>query len=216
MAEKYAVIITGNGNTTRANVEALLDDHYYAKGKNGTIVLPFYGRPSQGQVWSAQLAKFRGLDIVIFSQQNAFLDNISSASLIETDTPIDDAISQFSSKELDLFILWDDEDEVSARALAISKKLKISAFDLCDGLVVITPNASLEPQNVPDMPDIEVDVSEAFEEPSEAEEEDLEEVDSEESEDEEETFEEVFWGLQALIKALAKAVVEEMKAQGLK
>jgi len=38
---KYFVIVAGNGATSRANIEALMEDYYYAGGDGGTLLLPY-------------------------------------------------------------------------------------------------------------------------------------------------------------------------------
>jgi len=49
---KYSVVMLGTGATSRANVEALMSDHYYANGEEGTLILAFNSktkpRPSMG------------------------------------------------------------------------------------------------------------------------------------------------------------------------
>jgi hypothetical protein len=63
----YTVILTGSGTTSRANVEALMSDHYYANGENGTLILAFNSKPSQGQVWAAQQAKQQNICLLYTS-----------------------------------------------------------------------------------------------------------------------------------------------------
>ena len=39
--DKYYVIVAGSGSTSRANLEALMEDHFYAHVDDGVVVLPY-------------------------------------------------------------------------------------------------------------------------------------------------------------------------------
>ena len=54
---KYYVLVAGKGATSRQNVEALMEDHYYAKGDGGTVVIAIEKHATPSQVFVAQFAK---------------------------------------------------------------------------------------------------------------------------------------------------------------
>ena len=203
----YSILLTGNGETSRANVEALLDDHYYANGEDGTIVIAFNQRPSQGQVWAAQLFNNRKLNVVVFAKPNAFLDSITHATLVETDTPLKDAAEKFKDKNPSSFILWGDEDPDSLDALAFSKASEIKAYDLCDGLSEITPSNDIKPSvQAPEMPKVESSTKSAEEQEYEDDEEEIDE----DEEDYDEAVDEIYAGIEALVELIANRVVQKL------
>jgi hypothetical protein len=203
----YSVVIAGNGETSRANVEALMADHYYANGEGGTLVIAFNQRPSQGQVWAAQLANQQKLDVVVFAKSGAFLDSISHATLSESDSPFNDAMTSFKDKNAQAFLLWSDEDPDCLDALASAKGAEIPAYDLCDGLAAITPVEDIKPSvKTPEMPKVENSTKSAEEEEYD---EDEEEIDDDE-EDYEEAVDEIYAGIEALVEMIADRVVAKL------
>lgn len=210
---KYSVVMLGSGATSRANVEALMSDHYYAHGTEGTLVLGFNSKPSQGQVWAAQHAKQQNIGVVVYANAGAFLDSISHATMVETTAPIDEAIKNF--KESEVFILWSDEDPDCADALSVCKTYGIPSYDLCDGLAKITPADDIKRSTVPDMPASEASTDKAEEEPEEEEDFEEDEDDEVEEDGEEETYDDkiddIYAGIDALIDLIADRVVKKMK-----
>lgn len=128
--DNYYVLVIGNGRTSRANTDALMEDYYYANGKNGTLVLAFEGRPSEGQIYAAQLAKDKNIDIVVF---NTKLDapGLPACSVIENDNPVAGAVDHIKGKKSAVFFLWDGSD---SDALNQCLEANIPAFDLTEGL----------------------------------------------------------------------------------
>lgn len=205
-----SVILAGNGETSRANVEALLDDHYYASGDGLRLIIAFNQRPSQGQVWASQLYNQRKLDIIVYSRPNAFLDSITHATLVESDTPIQDAVNKFKGPDTDAFILWSDEDPDSLDALAFCKEVGIRAYDLSDGLSEITPTTDIKPSTPePVMPKVESSTKSAEEVEYD---EDEAEIDEDE-EDYDEAVDEIYAGIEALVELIANRVVEKLGAE---
>ena len=203
----YSVILAGNGETTRANVEALMDDHYYANEKSGNLVIAFNQRPSQGQVWASQVGNQRKLEVVVFSKPGAFMDSISHATLIETEAPIKDAVTKFKSPDAKAFLLWNDEDPDCLDALAYCKEGSVPAYDLCDGLSEITPTQDIKPtEPQPEMPKSEASTKSAEEQEYD---EDEEELDDDEEDYEEET-DEIYAGIEALVEMIANRVVAKL------
>lgn len=182
---EYHIIISGQGITTRANVEALIDDHFIANGKDGVVLLPFYRNPSQAQKWAAQFAKDNEKRIVTFSPNDASLPDVPKSDNIVDEEPIQAAINFSNSAENVVgFLLWDDEDQESADTLALCSKAGIKCFDLTTGLVGINPSEGLEVSVRPSLPIQEVlensiestDESEIEEDDEEGEEVEVEET----------------------------------------
>lgn len=209
---KYSVVMTGSGATSRANVEALMSDHYYANGEEGTLVLAFNSKPSQGQVWAAQQAKQQKIDVIVYANSGAFLDSISHATMVETAKPIDESIQAF--KESEVFILWSDEDPDCADALSVCKAYGLASYDLCDGLAKITPADEIKRSSVPVMPESEASTDKAPEEVEEEDEEDeIEEEDEEEEEGEEydEKIDDIYAAVDAFIDLIVDRLAKKLK-----
>ena len=212
---KYSVVMTGSGATSRANVEALMSDHYYAHGEEGTLVLAFNSKPSQGQVWAAQQAKQQKIDIIVYANAGAFLDSISHATMVETAKPIDESIKSF--KESEVFILWSDDDPDCADALAVCKTYGLASYDLCDGLSKITPADEIKRSSVPVMPASEASTEktpvkdeedeEDYEEP---EDEEVEEVEEEE-EEYEDAVDDIYVAIDSFINVIVDRLAKKLK-----
>lgn len=206
---KYSVIMTGSGATSRANVEALMSDHYYANGEEGTLVLAFSAKPSQGQVWAAQQAKQQKIDVIVYANYGAFLDSISHATMVETPTPIDDAIKNF--KESEVFILWSDEDPDCADVLAVCKTYGLASYDLCDGLAKITPADEVKRSTTPVMPESEASTDKEPEEDEEEEDEEVEDEEEEEGEEYDEKIDDIYAAVDAFIDLIVDRLAKKLK-----
>ena len=209
--DKYYVIVAGNGVTSRANLEALMEDHFYANGEHGVVVLPYKDKPSQGQLFAAQLAKDKNKHIIVYTNSGKF-EGIPPSTMVEGD--VAKAKADFIKEKVVAFLLWDDEDSESVNILADLKG--IECFDLTDGLNKLVPSSGLrivEPA-IPTQEQltIKTEVSSAKEE----EEEDEEESDFSDSEEEdldeadEEVMENLYYGIQAIAQIFAQALVEAM------
>ncbi len=208
--DKYYVIVAGNGVTTRANLEALMEDHFYANGEHGVVVLPYKDKPSQGQIFAAQLAKDKNKDIIVYTKSGNF-DGLPASTMVDGDTT---AVNKDFVKEKTVaFLLWDDEDSESANLLADLQG--IQCFDLTDGLNKIGPSegARIVEPVIPDQEKVspkkeKLDVKEEEEEESEEE---SEFADSEDEEDlDDEVMENLYYGVQAIAQIFAQALVEAM------
>lgn len=135
MSDPYYVLVAGNGESSRANIEALMDDYYYAAGESGTLVLSYESAPTKSQLFAAQFAKDKLKDILIFCPEGAQTSSSPAASLTNTDSPLEDAIEFLTGESASIFVLWSDEDEDSLALLKMAQKAKIPCFNLCDGLV---------------------------------------------------------------------------------
>jgi hypothetical protein len=205
--DKYYVLVVGKGQTSRANLEALMEDHYYANGPDGILVLAFKDKPSQGQMFASQLAKDKGKEVVIFAPEGANFTGIGNASITNDINPLESAIKFVSKEKSSIFVLWDDEDTDCQNTVSLCNDLKVNCYDLTDGLNQIKSSGKVEVAKEPSIPvqeQIPLIVAEDFE----YEEEDEEEV--EEVEDDELT-DEIYFGIQALVKSIAKAVVAELQ-----
>jgi hypothetical protein len=215
--DKYYVIIAGKGTTSRPNVEALIEDYVYANGSDVVFLLAYDKAPSQGQTFIAQWAKDKSKEIMVFANEGAKYDGISSASMTETDTPLETACKSLKkSDKVVAFLLWDDEDAESSVNLSyVCNKYAVKCYDLTDGLNdVTTTKAKPITASYEDMPESETKTAPEPEEDDEDEEEDDEDedgLDDDEPETEEELMDDIYFGIQSLVKAISKAVVAEIQ-----
>lgn len=143
--DKVYVLIAGTGVTSRANLEALVEDYFYAKNKEAVLLLAFDKTPSQGQIFAAQYAKDKGKDVVIFCQEGANIASFPSASFTNSKTPVLDALKNFS--EATIMLLWDDSDANCLTALEFCNENNLKPHNLCEGLTLI-PNKTSHPVEV--------------------------------------------------------------------
>lgn len=149
---QYYVLVAGSGKTSRANVEALMDDHYLANGEKGYLVLPINKRPTDAQNWAAQFAADSKKDIIIFAKSDAKFDTIQHASFAPADNPLEAAIATIKGDKSAAFLAWDDEDEECTDSLALCKEYGVPVFDLTNGLVPIYGVENLQTTNRPAPP----------------------------------------------------------------
>ena len=131
--DKSYVLIAGSGVSSRANVEALVEDYFYAKGKETYLVLAFDKVPSQGQVFAAQYAKDKGKEIVLFCKEGANAGAIPTASVSFSKSPITDAIDLAET----VMLLWDDTEQACMIAAEYCDSIGKKAYNLCEGLTVV-------------------------------------------------------------------------------
>jgi hypothetical protein len=131
------ILIVGSGETSRANVEALMDDHYYAN-KELTVHLAIYGAPDEAQVWAAQYTLDKQRSVKVVATDGArFMGIPTDVPRTTSESPIREICS--NTENLDAFLLWSDEDELCQNALAMCVEYGVKAFDLTNGLLPITP-----------------------------------------------------------------------------
>ena len=131
--DKTYVLIAGSGVSSRANIEALVEDYFYAKGKETYLLLAFDKVPSQGQVFAAQYAKDKGKDIVLFCKEGANAGAIPTASVSFSKSPITDAIDLAET----VMLLWDDTEQACMIAAEYCDSVGKKAYNLCEGLTVV-------------------------------------------------------------------------------
>jgi hypothetical protein len=166
MANEYFVLVTGNGESSRANIEALMEDHYYAKGENGTLVLAYEDAPTKSQTLVAQYAKACNKNIMVFCHEDAQTLGIHGVEQNVSPDPVFTAVTHIKESDATAFLLWDEKDDQCFSALKHCQngEAKVPAFNLCDGLVplndiirtpIATPKVE-EPVAVEKAPDTHV------------------------------------------------------------
>lgn len=211
---KYYVLVAGKGSTSRQNVEALMEDHYYAKGAEGTVVIPIEKQATPSQVFVAQFAKDKNKEIVLVAKPDTDLGNLPAASLVHDEEPLKKAVEIVAGADTAAFLLWDDGDDSSLSVLASCKTANIPCYDLVNGLSEITPSENLKEPVKTEFPKAEVvneseDDDEEEEEIDESEDEEEYEDDEEEAED----LEDIYAGVEAIARVFARVLIEEWKAQ---
>ena len=139
---RVTIAVIGNGKTSRANVEALLNDTIESFDET-YIALIYDKTPSEGVVWSKQYADSKNLSY------KEYLDlNFSSF------------VTDNKDRETKFFILWDDEDFECVEAIRCSQENSIMSFDLTNGLVAIKPiTTDIKPRPVvAAMPEVETSI----------------------------------------------------------
>lgn len=212
--DKYYVLVAGNGATSRANVEALLEDHFYTNGADGVVVMPIFGNPTPSQVFVAQYAKEKNKEVVYVASEGANLTNLPPASMVNDANPINKSVEIIVGEKASGFLLWSDEDDTSLDVLVACKKADIKCFDLTEGLLPINPSADIKKTEVINFPEQEkVTKKEEAEEDAAEEEEGSEEEDDEEYEDEDEEddegLENLYAGVEEIARIFARAFKEE-------
>jgi hypothetical protein len=211
--DKNYVIVAGNGVTSRANLEALIEDHFYAHGKNGDeviVVIPYKEKASQGQIFATQLAKDKNKELIVYSESGKF-DGMPAASVI--DGSIEDAAKAFAKENAVAFILWSDEDAETLDILNAMSAEGIPCFDLTEGLMKLKPSDGKKVAKpvIPEQEQVkpQVEVVEDGEDET-GEEEDFEDEEEDDETLDEEVLENLYYGVQAVAQIFAQALVEAM------
>lgn len=197
--ENQTVMIAGSGKTTRANVEALMEDHYYVN-KNAVLVLLYDKTPSEAQVWAAQHAHDHKIQVVGVSPNWQI-----APEGFPSGTTIVDA-SQYRQDMTALFILWNDEDPLTQALVANAKDKDIPVFDLTNGLHRVDISKSVKAPSAPKIPEEEL-VSEEVEGVLE----DEEELEEESDEDDDPIYAAIYAIADIFAEAIAKRIVEHLK-----
>jgi hypothetical protein len=135
--DKLYVLVTGNGTTSRANLEALLEDYFFKKNTEVVLVLSYSGLPSQGQIFAAQFAKDKSKDILVFAPNDSSLKDIPGSSFTTSKHPINEA-TVFIKGSGTAFILWNPSDSDCTQTLDQCNAMGIPAHDLTTGLVSLS------------------------------------------------------------------------------
>ena len=149
MSDKYYVLVAGTGETSRANIEALMEDYYYAKGDNGTLIVAYEKTPTKAQVFAAQYAKDNNKDIMVVCNEDASTVGIPGASQYPSDNPINFAVAYLQEQDAVAYLVWNEED---TQILAACISTGIPAFNLADGLVPLNEVPVKEIKETPSIP----------------------------------------------------------------
>ena len=135
----YYVLVAGTGETSRANIEALMEDYYYANGDGGALVLAYKDAPSRSQTYAAQYAVDCKKDILVFCREEAKTVGIPNASITFADFPIVAATEFIKDQQGIAQILWNAEDtDEDIEIVQQCTNKGIRAYNLCDGLVPLS------------------------------------------------------------------------------
>lgn len=155
---RVTMVVIGNGNSSRANIEALIGDFLDSVDKADFAYVS--SKKSEGVTRAEQFAESRGIAVHAHD---------SLESLYK------------SMKDIRLFMLWDDEDPDCQEVASFAQEHNIPMFDLTDGLVRITTKAeTIEPIVRTEIPELEIPtkttpVVSVIDEPEEDSEEEIEE-----------------------------------------
>lgn len=143
------VVVAGNGETTRVNVEALLEDYYRGKGKDVVLVLPFTDRPSQGQIWAHQVSSELEIPTTVICPANSVVMSLGSSSVHNADDAVQATVEMISGEDAVALLLWNPSDPAAMIAQAAFKEAGVPCYDLCIGLFEVSAgNPVSEPQKV--------------------------------------------------------------------
>jgi len=194
-----SILVTGSGVTSRANVEALVDDYFYAYPKLD-VFIAVHGAVTEGQVWMTQYAIDKEKSVIVFMTEGASLMGIPAsverhvsdspvASILELDVP------------LEALVLWNDEDSVCLDTLALCAGKGVAVRNLAEGLHEIIPAEDIKQTPKVEMPESEVI---SIEESLESDVEDLDEEDDGEYEDP------LYEAIHIIAKIFAEAIAKEL------
>jgi hypothetical protein len=143
------VVVAGNGETTRVNVEALLEDYFRGKGKDVVLVLPFTDRPSQGQIWAHQVSSELEIHTTVICPASSVVMSLGSSSVHNADDAIQATVEMIRGEDSVALLLWNPSDPASMVAQAAFKEAGVPCYDLCIGLFEVSAgNPVIEPQRV--------------------------------------------------------------------
>jgi hypothetical protein len=201
------IIIIGSGETTRANVEALLDDYVYAHKDLSVSILVNGTKPSEGQVWAAQYATDQEREVIIY-HDNAYtagpffamgLASVLTESFFEELKP---------DTTTEAFFLWNDDDPVCLNALSQLSAKRIPCKDLTNGLCDIKANDNIQEIEAPVIP-VQEQISE--EEPNVIEE-SFSSYSFTDSDDEEDEYEDpLYEGIRIIADIFADVIIKRLK-----
>ena len=202
---RVTIAVIGNGKTSRANVEALLNDTIESFDETH-VALVYDKAPSEGVVWARQYSESKSIPYKEYSDLNF-------STFVEDN----------KDRETKFFILWDDEDFECVEAIRCSQENSIMSFDLTNGLVAIKPiTTDIKPRPVvAAMPEVEAKVN-PIEVKKDAKykssflkiEEDEEEDYDEEDDDDEEEYESsdiILEAVEEIAKIFAVAIASAIK-----
>jgi hypothetical protein len=139
------LIVAGNGDTTRVNVEALVEDYLRGVNKQDLVLLlPFTDRPSQGQVWAHQVCFDAGIQTTAISKEGAIVMSLGSSTLHTAEDPVSEVASIVAGEAAKAFLLWDEKDDLTVAFQRALEGAGVPCHDLCLGLMSISPGTAPE------------------------------------------------------------------------
>jgi hypothetical protein len=148
------IIIVGNGETTRANVEALIDDYIYANPEV-VIYITVESAISEGQIWAAQYAVDKEVKVIAYMTEGAKLTGLPlEVTRQNSNNPVQEACK--INEEIVAFMLWEDEDVECLNAMAELQSNDVDVLDLTNGLVKISSENPIKKVEKPKIPEQEL------------------------------------------------------------
>lgn len=144
MGSKFIVVV-GDGETTRNNIEALVSDFFYDKPKDYVLLLPFNNRPSQGQVWAHQIFQELGMSTTAIAPSEGVVFNLGGSSLHLSENPLNDAVKTVDGEEAHVFALLGEESQIDLTGFT---EAGVPCYNLCRGLMAV--NAVKPVQRAPE------------------------------------------------------------------
>lgn len=137
---RVTIAVIGNAKTTRANVDALISDVVDSVDE-ATIATVYDSEQSDGQTWAQQFAEEKNIPFIAYP-----------------DNGYDHLFSESALDELRLFMLWDDEDPACQLAASRAQEMRVPAYDLTDGLMLIPLSTAPIPRpQKAEMPTVEAE-----------------------------------------------------------
>ena len=155
MAEQTYIVVSGNGETSRNNVEALIGDYVMMlrqEKKSPVIVLVGQGRFTLPQTWCSQYAKELGIDCIAIANINRAAESLTHSSFVLAEDSFDEVAKLVQCSEAYGFLVWEDGDEDSALTLEALSKVGVKCFDLTNGLYDIAPSGEAKAVEAPTAP----------------------------------------------------------------
>ena len=201
------IIIIGSGETTRANVEALLDDYVYAHKDLSVSILVNGAKPSEGQIWAAQYVVDQEREVVIY-HDNAYTAGPFFSMGVESVLTENFFEELKADSATEAFFLWNDDDPVCLNALSRLSAKNVPCKDLTNGLCEIKANADIQEIEAPVIP-----VQEQLdEEESDEVEDSVSEYSFPDPDDDEEEYEDpLYEGIKIIAEIFADAIVKRLK-----
>lgn len=198
------ILVIGSGTTTRANVEALMDDYFYVN-PDTNVVIAVHNNVSDGQIWAAQYALDKEKSVKAYMVPGSKMSGIPTAiPREENNSPIRKACEE--ARSLHGFVIWNDEDESCLDALAVLPMFGYPALDLTNGLVEIKPTGEVKELVRPTIPALEEVSQEELVLEEKAIEDEFEDDDSDEEEYEDPLYE----AINTVAKIFAEAIAVEL------
>lgn len=146
------IVIAGNGETSRNNLEALVSDYVIMlKQKKKAPMLAFLAndKPSLAQTWAWQYAKDKGIECTLFAVKESAAGKLSHISFNQSDNPAKLAIDVFGTEETHVFLLWGADDPDTVEIASEFASAGVVCYDLTNGLLPIEP---VGPKSAPESP----------------------------------------------------------------